>query len=186
MCRRGVPSDRGVDMPFIVFAAIALTGAAIQIRRQRGRGHLAVDTLFVWSMVVSIGIGSIVGAMFHVFDGPQIAEQIGYTRGNGGFQFENAMGDLAIGIAAVLCVRFRGYFWLATLLVLSIQFFGDAGGHIYYWLAEGNTQPDNIGIPLAFDFIQPILAIILFAMSCRRGGDSRPSPTRAPVAHSAS
>jgi hypothetical protein len=173
-------------MPFIVFAAIALTGAAIQIRRQRGKGHLAVDTLFVWWMVVSIGLGSIVGAMFHVFDGPQIAEQIGYTRGDGGFQFENAMGDLAIGIAAVLCVRFRGYFWLATLLVLSIQFFGDAGGHIYYWLAEGNTQPDNIGIPLVFDFLQPTLAIILFAMSWRRGGDARPSPARAAVAHAVS
>lgn len=168
-------------MPYIVFAAIALIGAAIQIRRQRGKGHLVVDTLFVWWMVVSVGIGAIVGSMSHLFYGPQIAEQIGYTRGNGGFQFENAMGDLAIGIAAVLCARFRGYFWLATLLVLSIQFFGDAGGHIYYWLAEGNTQPDNIGFPLVFDFIQPILAIILYAMSWRRGGDARPSPARAPI-----
>jgi hypothetical protein len=172
-------------MPFIVFAAIALIGAAVQIRRQRGEGRVAVDTLFVWWMVVSIGLGSIVGAMFHLFDGAQIAEQIGYTRGNGGFQFENAMGDLAIGIAAVLCVRFRGYFWLATLMIVSIQFFGDAGGHIYYWIADGNTRPDNIGIPLVFDFIQPILAIILFWISWRSCGDARPSAARVPVARPA-
>jgi GNAT superfamily N-acetyltransferase len=29
-----------------------------------------------------------------VFDGAAIAEEIGFTRGDGGFQFENAMGDL--------------------------------------------------------------------------------------------
>ena len=157
-------------MPSLVFSAIALVGAFIHTRRHRGQDRLAVDTFFIWWMVVAIGIGSIVGALFHIFDGKEIAEQIGYTRGDGGFQFENAMGDMAIGVAAVLCFRFRGLFWLATLIVLSIQFFGDAGGHIYFWLAEDNTEPDNVGIPLVFDFVGPLLAIALFSLSWRRGG----------------
>ena len=164
-------------MPSLVFALIAVVGAAVAIRghRRRGDSALAVDTLMVWWLVVAVGVAGIVGALFHLFDGKQIAEQIGYTRGDGGFQFENAMGDMAIGVAAVLARWLRGYFWLAVLVVLSIQYLGDAGGHIYFWIAEDNTQPDNVGIPLWFDFIVPIVTAILYAISWRRGGDARPA-----------
>lgn len=50
---------------------------------------------------------------------------IGYTRGDGGFQWENAMGDLAIGVVGVMAYWFRGHFWLATIVVLTVQYFGD-------------------------------------------------------------
>jgi hypothetical protein len=164
-------------MPALVFALIAVVGAAISVHRRRKRGDttLAVDVAMVWWLVVAVGIASVVGALFHIFDGKEIAEQIGYTRGDGGFQFENAMGDMAIGVAAILGRWFRGYYWLAVTIVLAIQFLGDAGGHIYFWLAEDNTQPDNVGIPLWFDFILPIVTAVLFALSWRRGGDARPA-----------
>lgn len=168
-------------MPALVFALIAVIGAAVQIRRRRDDpDRSAVDILLVWWLVVAVGIEAIVGSLFHIFDGAQIAAEIGYTRGDGGFQFENAMADMATGVAAVLCAWFRGYFWLAVTVVLSIQYFGDAGGHIYFWIAEDNTQPDNVGIPLWFDFILPIVTAVLYAISWRRGGDARPArPARA-------
>jgi hypothetical protein len=167
-------------MPSLLFALIAVAGATVAIARHRRHGEsgLAVDTLMVWWLVVAVGLGAVVGALFHLFDGKQIAEQIGYTRGDGGFQFENAMGDMAIGVAAILGRWFRGYFWLAVLVMLSIQYLGDAGGHIYFWLAEDDTEPDNVGLTLAFDFIVPIVAAVLYAISWRRGGDARP-PARA-------
>lgn len=172
-------------MPALVFALIAVVGAAVAIHRQRRRGDsaLAVDTAMVWWLVVAVGLTSVIGALFHLFDGKQIAEQIGYTRGDGGFQFENAMGDMAIGVAAILGRWFRGYYWLAVSIVLAIQFLGDAGGHIYFWIAEDDTQPDNVGLTLAFDFILPIVTAALYAISWRRGGAARP-PER-PLATSA-
>lgn len=166
-------------MPYL-FTAIALIGAALHIYRHRDsdRPAFKIDTFLVWWLVAAIGVGSIVAALFHLFDGPQIASDIGYTRGNGGFQYENAMGDMAIGIAAVLCARFRGYFWLAVLIVTAIQFYGDAGGHIYFWIAEDNTKPDNIGLPLYAGIIQPTVGLILYWMSWKRGGDARPESAR--------
>ena len=105
------------------FFNTALVGAAIHVHRHRDedRPGFKVDTFLTWWLVVAIGIGSIVGSLFHLFDGRQVAEEIGYTRGNGGFQSENAMGDMAIGIAGVLCARFRGYFWLAVILIATIH-----------------------------------------------------------------
>lgn len=167
-------------MPTIVFTLVALIGATIHVLRHRDvrRPSFAVDTFLVWWLVVVIGVGTIVGALFHLFDGAQVASDIGYTRGNGGFQFENAMGDLSIGVAAVLCARFRGLFWLAVLIVMAIQFYGDAGGHIYFWAAENNTKPYNIGVPLYSDLILPTVGLILYAVSWRRAGDARPKTAR--------
>jgi hypothetical protein len=134
----------------------------------------------LWWLALAIGVASVVGAAFHVFDGPAIAEMIGYTRGNGGFQFENAMGDLAIGVTGLLCIRFRGYFWLAVLLVTAIQYYGDAAGHIHYWIADDNTKSGNIGPPLWLDLIVPTVGLILYRLHARAAGaPEAPAPAGA-------
>ncbi|ROO86359.1 hypothetical protein EDD29_3923 [Actinocorallia herbida] len=168
-------------MQLVAIAAIALIGAAIHWTRKRRtptRPGEAADTFLVWWLAVAIGIGGILGACAHLFDGPGTAEMIGYTRGNGGFQYENAMGDLSIGIAGVLCIWYRGNFWLAVIIIMSIQYLGDAAGHLYYWFAEDNTRPGNIGAPLYLDFLEPILAWILYRISHEHGGDALQRPRR--------
>src|SRR5689334_5984044 len=109
--------------PTALAAVIAVIGGTVQSRRHRDR--LAADVHMIWWMVLLVGVMSIVGAAFHIFDGPQTAELIGYTRGDGGFQWENSMGDLAIGVVGVMAYWFRGHFWLATIVVLTVQYFGD-------------------------------------------------------------
>ncbi|MDT5293111.1 MAG: hypothetical protein QOF88_8000, partial [Mycobacterium sp.] len=95
------------------------------------------------------------------------AEMIGYTRGDGGFQWENAMGDLAVGVAGLLCYRYRDNFWLCVIVVQTIQYFGDAAGHVYFWVVDGNTRPYNIGFPLWTDILLPIILWILWFLACR-------------------
>ena len=117
-------------MPTVVAALIALIGALIQTRRHRDRN--SADIHLVWWMVAVVGVASLFGAAYHIFDGPQTAELIGYTRGNGGFQWENAMGDTSIGVIGILAYWLRGHFWLCTIIVLTIQYIGDGAGHIYF------------------------------------------------------
>lgn len=159
-------------MGSVIAVVIVLIGGFVQSRRHKDR--LAVDIHMVWWMVLVVGIASIVGAGYHVFDGPQTAELIGYTRGDGGFQWENAMGDLAIGVVGVMAYWFRGHFWLATIVVLTVQYVGDAAGHIYFWVVENNTKPYNIGIPLWTDILLPIVMWALYVWSWRRDGDAAP------------
>lgn len=157
-------------MPTIIAVIVALIGGFVQSRRHRDK--LAVDVHLVWWMVWVVGIASLIGAAFHIFDGPQIAELIGYTRGNGGFQWENAMGDTAIGVVGILAYWFRGNFWLCAIIVLTIQYVGDAAGHIFFWLADGNTNPYNVGIPLWTDILLPIVMWALYLVSRRKNGDA--------------
>jgi hypothetical protein len=159
-------------MTTVIAVVIALIGGFVQSRRHKDRR--AVDVHMVWWMVWVVGIASVAGAASHIFDGPNVAEMIGYTRGDGGFQWENAMGDLAIGVAGIMTYWFRGHFWLATIVVLTIQYVGDAAGHIYFWLVENNTKPYNIGIPLWTDILLPIVMWVMYVLSRRANGDAVP------------
>jgi len=149
----------------LILTLAAPIGAWIHMRRHpepRSRER-TLETFLLWWIAVAIGVAGLFGAGFHVFDGPAIAEEIGFTRGDGGFQFENAMGDLAIGVTGLLCVRYRNPgFWLAVLLVTAIQYYGDAYGHVYQWLENDNTEPGNVGIPLVLDLIVPTVGLLLY------------------------
>lgn len=164
-------------MGVVIGAIIALIGGFVQSRREKDR--VAADIHMVWWMVLVVGVGSLFGAAYHIFDGAQTAELIGYTRGDGGFQWENAMGDTAIGVVGVMAYRYRGHFWLATIVVLTVQYLGDAAGHIYFWLAQNNTRPYNIGVPLWTDILLPIIMWGLYVASRRHNGDAVPKAASA-------
>jgi hypothetical protein len=166
-------------MPFLFFAAIALVGAAIHRHRDGGPRSAArtLEIFLIWWMVVAVGIAAIFGAMFHFFDGPDTAREIGFSNGDGGFQTEVGFADLAIGVLGVLCARFRDGFLLAAVIAVSICYLGDAYGHLHQAAIHDNHAPDNTGLTLWADFIAPLVAIALYS-SWRRasGGASKPSP----------
>lgn len=152
-------------MIYVVYALTAVLGAAIHLWRHpadRRRGR-AIEVALVWWVVVTIGVAGIVGAGFHLFDGPGIAREIGFTRGDGGFQTEVGFGDLALGVAAVLCVWFRDRYLLAVIVVASISLWGDAYGHIHQEVVNDNHDPDNTGPVLYADILFPLVAIVLYA-----------------------
>lgn len=159
-------------MVFLLFILAALAGAAIHLLRHRGEvrggGEVAEVLLRYW-LGIAVGVGAIVGALFHIFDGREIAEQICFTRGDGGFQFENAMGDLAIGVAGFMCLFIRDTkFWLAVVVVVTIQYWGDAYGHVYQMIVNDNHCEDNTGLVLWADIWTPLVAIVLYVLM-RRG-----------------
>lgn len=165
-------------MPFLFFAAIALIGAAIHVHRDSRPRSTArtLEIFLVWWMVVAVGVAAIFGSMFHFFDGPDTAREIGYTNGDGGFQTEVGFADLAIGVLGVLCARFRDGFLLAAVIAVSICYLGDAYGHLHQAAVHDNHDPDNTGLVLWADFIAPLVAIGLYVASQRSSvARTRPS-----------
>ncbi len=153
-------------MPFVFFTALALIGAAIHLHRddQPRSAARTLEIVLVWWMVVAVGIDAIFGAMFHFFDGPATAREIGFSNGDGGFQTEVGFGDLALGVLGVLCIWFRDRFLLAAVIVLSISYLGDAYGHLHQEAIHDNHDPDNTGLVLWGDVILPVVAIALYAL----------------------
>jgi hypothetical protein len=160
-------------METLVLIVIAPIGAWIHLHRDsrpRTRAR-TLEIFLLWWLALPVGLAGVLGAAVHVFDGPATAEEIGFTRGDGGFQFENAMGDLAIGVTGLLCIRFRGLFWFAVLLVTAIQYYGDAYGHFHQWIENDNTEVGNVGPPLWSDLIIPTVGLVLYGLYAKaRGG----------------
>lgn len=170
-------------MIFVFWIVLGLAVGAFHASRNReGRTRGETAGIFLrWWLGITVGIGGIFGAAFHVFDAKDVAEQICFTRGDGGFQFENAMGDLAIGIAAFSCIWIRNrYYWAAVILMLTIQFFGDGYGHIYQMVKNDNHCVDNTGPVLYTDFILPVVSIGLFLLMGKAdpagSGPTEPAP----------
>lgn len=166
-------------MLYIVCVVVALIGATIHRWRDKERRSRArtFEIYLVWWLAVAIGVNNIIGGISHIVDGPAIAAQIGFTRGDGGFQFENAMADIAIGTIAFLCIWFRGSFLLAALIAITISWWGDEYGHIYQAVEHGNDAPLNTGVVIYSDFILPLVGLILYALYRREGGEQRASET---------
>lgn len=158
-------------MIFVFWVLLALLAALIHLGRTRNRerdpGEVAGIFLRYW-LGIAIGLAGLVGAGFHIFDGEQIAREICFTRGDGGFQFENAMGDLAIGVVGILSMFIRNpKFWLAVIIVTTIQYWGDAYGHVYQMVVNDNHCEDNTGLVLWADIVTPLVAILLFGLMTR-------------------
>jgi hypothetical protein len=153
-----------VAVIYVLYALVALIGAGIRLWRHPAerRPAQAVEVVLLWWIVVTIGVAGIVGGLFHLFDGASIAREIGFTRGDGGFQAEVGFGDLALGVAAVLCIWFRDRYWLAILVVATISLWGDAFGHIHQEIVNDNHDPDNTGPVLYADIVVPLVALALY------------------------
>src|ERR1700730_8592811 len=151
------------NLPFsLILLVISLVGAAIHLLVQRNTRtpDRLLEVLLVWLLAVSIGVGGIFGALGHLFMPDQVARSIGWATGSP-FQMENAFGDLGVGVLGILCIKLRGNFWDATVIVASISLLGDAYGHIYQWIVNHDTAPNNSGAILYTDIIIPLLAILL-------------------------
>ena len=158
-------------MVYVVYALVALLGAAIHLWRHpadRTRER-TIEVVLIWWIVVMIGVAGIVGGLLHLLDGASIAREIGFTRGDGGFQAEVGFGDLALGVAAVLCIWIRDRYLLAILIVAAISLWGDAFGHIHQEIVNDNHDPDNTGPVLYSDILVPLVGLALYAARERLG-----------------
>jgi Family of unknown function (DUF6790) len=150
---------------YVVYALVALVGTAIHLwRHPEDRVPArAVEVALVWWIVVTVGVSGVLAGLLHLLDGPAIAREIGFTRGDGGFQTEVGFNDLALGVAAVLCIRFRDRYVLAVLIVATISLWGDAYGHLHQEIVNDNHDPDNTGPVLYADLLFPLVALGLYA-----------------------
>lgn len=145
----------------LFYLALALLGATLHFSFSRNNGWPRFFEIYLlYFLVFCVGVSGLVGAYFHTAFAASTAEKIGWAPGSP-FQFEVAMANLAVGVAGILCIWFRGYFWLATIVIASIFIYGAAYGH-FVQIARGDHAPYNsgvflylndIGIPMVYDLL---------------------------------
>ncbi|MGD1018572.1 MAG: DUF6790 family protein [Verrucomicrobiia bacterium] len=120
-------------------------------------------------LVYACGWQLVGGAIAHLFFGDQVAEYIGWSKGHP-FQLEVGFADLGMGILGVLCGRFGGTFWLATILMVTIFGWGCAVGHARQMVNGRNFRPGNAGYFFYWDILLPVALIALGIVHLNHGG----------------
>jgi len=119
-----------------------------------------VEVLLLYLLVIGSGVAGILAFIVHTFTADAIARSIGWQPGSP-FQFEVAVADLSYGVLGLMCIRWRGTFWLATGIATSIFFLGCNYGHLYEAFVNKNYAPNNYGIINIFEIIWPAAVLIL-------------------------
>jgi len=147
---------------YIYFHAATIITAVLVLLfvRKHRQAHEIVGIFLLRGLVISVGGLGIFGFVGHAFRASQVAAYIGWPAGNP-FQFEIAIANLGMGVLGILCIWFRGNFWIATIIFSAIFGWGAACGHIYQYIVNHNVHPGNIGGPLYDDIVKPIVLIAL-------------------------
>ncbi len=149
----------------VVFFVLALACGAVNLAVARERKPLEIFTR--WLLFVSVGFGGVFAFLGHAFMPEKIARSIGWETSP--FQFEVAVSNLAFGVLGLLCLFFRGRFWLASAVGYAVFLLGCAVGHIREIVVNQNMAVNNAGPILWFgDIILPLLVLGL-VIACQVG-----------------
>jgi len=140
-----------------VGAGLLCAGAHLfAVRKSLDRAGI-VEIILLYLLVFGVGLAGLFAASGHIFAADRVAASIGWAVGSP-FQFEVGAGDLAWGVLGVMCIWFRGDFWLATGLGWSIFLLGACFGHVRETVLRGNFASYNFGMILP-DLLLPLLLL---------------------------
>lgn len=154
-------------MMFLAFYIIGLlTGIiAVIIKKRRNTTAVIAETLLLYQLTVTVFLSSLLGFMGHVLMSEQIAAQIGWV--SNGFQKELGSVSLGIAIASLLCIWYRGLFWIPVIIIFSTFYLGSAANHIQEMLLAGNFNPGSV-YPAIADIVIPFTLIICWILKAKR------------------
>lgn len=152
----------------LFFVLLALVPASIHLAvlpKRRRSGAAIAETYLLYLFVIYVGLMGLLTAYAHVFRPEQTSASIGWLTSP--YEYEVGMADLTMGVLGVLCIWFRGNFWLATAIGNAVWFLGDAVGHVRQELEHNNHARNNSGVFLYLEIVTPLLMLVL-TFYCRR------------------
>ncbi len=149
---------------FVIFFILSLVIAIAHILIKRTD---VVETLLKYFLIINFGLSPIFAFTGHVFVSDMVAESIGWATGSP-FQIELGFASLGFGVLGILCIWFKGNFWIATVLGYSIFLLGAAYVHIEEIINENNMSEGNAGGVLILDVLIPLVAFVLLFLHFKR------------------
>ena len=156
----------------LIFAVLPILGASIHIavsRKRRSSGVAIAETYLLYLLVIYVGLMGLLTAYAHVFRPVQTSASIGWSTSP--YEYEVGMADMTIGVLGVLCLWFRGNFWLATAIAEALWLLGDAIGHVRQVVESNNHAENNSGLFLYLEFVMPLVILGLTIYHRARSGD---------------
>jgi hypothetical protein len=149
----------------IIVTIISIT-VHLLLTKNKVRKESALELIAIYTIGLSGWFALISGFMGHILYADQVAQSIGWPI-NSGFQTELAFASIGIGLIGFMGFWIRS-FWLPYIITRSIFLWGAGVTHIMHMIEFNNFSKSNIGIVLYWDFILPVILILLFVLEARQ------------------
>jgi hypothetical protein len=149
-------------MFILSFTILSLFAAGVTLafsKRLRSSPAGIVATILLCLLVVQVGLMGLLTAYAHVFRPIQTSASIGWQTSP--YEYEVGMADMTIGVLGILCLFWRGEFWLATAIANALWMLGDAVGHIRQTVEYNNHAANNAGVFLYAELVTPLIILLL-------------------------
>jgi len=151
---------------FNLYLQLAVTlisiGVHLYFTRNVRRKESAVEIAAIYVIGLSGWFGMMSGLFGHIIYADEVAASIGWPL-DSGFQMELGFASIGIGLIGFLGFWNRAY-WLPSILMRWIFGWGAGFTHILHMIQANNFSPSNTGLVLYWDFIWPVISIILYAL----------------------
>ena len=145
---------------FFALRAVIAASIHVAVSAERGSSRAAIaGTYLLYLFFIYVGLMGVLTAYAHVFRPVQTSASIGWTTSP--YEYEVGMADLTVGVLGILCVWFRGNFWLATAIANVVWLLGDAVGHVRQMFVYHDYAANNSGIFLYAEIMTPLLILFL-------------------------
>jgi hypothetical protein len=149
-----------------VYLQIAVTIISIAIHLLSTQNKKLKESTVEIIAIYTIGLAgwfTIMSGLFgHIIYADQVAAGIGWPL-NSGFQMELGFAAIGIGLVGFLGFWVRS-FWLPFIIAKTSFMWGAGLTHILHMTQHGNFSPSNTGAIVYWDFLLPILLIVLFIL----------------------
>ena len=147
-------------MFILVLIAAGIVTGGIQLAMGNGFGDISVvcSTLLLHQFVVTFGLLGIIGTITNIIKAEDNAKALGWP--GGPFQIKYGFSQLGLGVMGVMCIWFRGGFWLGTLVSMYIYGVSGLWAHIAEMKRQGKATVNDVG-NLIIDVIYQIMLTVL-------------------------
>ena len=148
---------------YIQIAVTVLSIAVHLLATRKGERDVTILELIAIYTIGLAGWFSIMSGLFgHIIYADEVASGIGWPV-ESGFQME--LGFAAIGIGLIGWISFwNRSFWLPFIIAKTTFMWGAGLTHILHMVRHDNSSPSNTGIVVYWDFLLPLILIVLYGL----------------------
>jgi len=152
----------GLNIYLQIGVTLVSIGVHLFITRNKDRRESVLEIVTIYTIGLA-GWFSIMSGLFgHIIYADEVTTGIGWPL-NSGFQMELAFAAIGIG-----CIGFIGFwnrtFWLPFIIAKTTFMWGAGFTHIMHMIQHDNFSPSNTGIVVYWDFIFPVVLIVLYLL----------------------
>ena len=152
----------GLNIYIQIVVTILSIGVHLFLTRNKPRRESVIEIIAVYTIGLAGWFSISSGIFGHIIYADQVAASIDWPL-NSGFQMELAFAAIGIGLVGGIGFWNKS-FWLPFIVAKTTFMWGAGITHIIHMIQHNNFSPSNTGIVVYWDFLLPVILIVVYSL----------------------